>query len=110
MARLRSAPDLILRRLCRSDLAAFQAYRNDPEVARYQSWDVMSEEKALGFLSDVQHSPPLRAGHWSQIGIATLSPEQLIGDMGWFLSESEDEVELGITLECRMILKTISKC
>jgi RimJ/RimL family protein N-acetyltransferase len=30
---------LILRHFADSDLAPFLAYRNDPEVARYQAWE-----------------------------------------------------------------------
>ena len=35
---------LILRRFEDSDLTSFVAYRNDPEVARYQSWDSCDEQ------------------------------------------------------------------
>jgi hypothetical protein len=34
---------LRIRRFKDSDLAPFMAYRNDPEVARYQSWDSLDE-------------------------------------------------------------------
>jgi RimJ/RimL family protein N-acetyltransferase len=37
---------LILRRFEDSDLELFVAYRNDPEVARYQSWDSFDEREA----------------------------------------------------------------
>ena len=33
-------PRLILRRFRESDLVSFMAYRNDREVARYQSWEI----------------------------------------------------------------------
>ena len=35
---------LIARRFGPDDLAAFVAMRNDPEVARYQSWERYSED------------------------------------------------------------------
>ena len=38
---------LILRRFEDSDLIPFVAYRNDPEVARYQSWDSCDEQEAM---------------------------------------------------------------
>ena len=36
---------LNLRRFKHSDLAPFVAYRNDPEVASYQSWAPAAKEK-----------------------------------------------------------------
>jgi len=43
---------LILRHFEDSDLPAFLAYRNDPEVARYQSWD-LTESKRRGSSSGI---------------------------------------------------------
>ncbi|GHO61818.1 hypothetical protein KSC_007100 [Ktedonobacter sp. SOSP1-52] len=34
---------LLLRRFTESDLPLFMAYRNDPEIARYQGWEGISE-------------------------------------------------------------------
>ena len=36
-----------------SDLAPFMAYRNDPEVARYQSWDFCDEQEARAFIREM---------------------------------------------------------
>ena len=41
----------MLRRLGVGDLAAFQAYRLDPELGRYQGWSPMSPAEATDFLS-----------------------------------------------------------
>jgi RimJ/RimL family protein N-acetyltransferase len=41
---------LILRRCTDSDLEPFLAYRNDPEVARYQSWDSCTEREATAMI------------------------------------------------------------
>ncbi len=38
---------LRLRRFAEADLPAFIAYRNDPDVARYQSWEGISEAEAV---------------------------------------------------------------
>jgi len=40
---------LILRQFRNSDLASFMAYRNDPEVARYQSWESITRRNAEKF-------------------------------------------------------------
>jgi hypothetical protein len=39
-----------LRRFRDSDLAAFQAYRHDPEVGRWQGWTPGPDALALDFL------------------------------------------------------------
>ena len=36
---------LKIRRFEESDLAPFMAYRNDPEVARYQTWNSCDEHR-----------------------------------------------------------------
>lgn len=88
-----------LRRMTATDLDAFLAYRGDPEVARYQSWEQMSAEQAAGFLAHCGSvAPLLRPGHWVQIAIADTETDALLGDMGWHLSEDSQEVELGVTL------------
>jgi aminoglycoside 6'-N-acetyltransferase len=82
-----------------TDLAAFLAYRSDPLVARYQSWDAMDEEEARGFLAHCASITPLiRPGHWIQVAVADSRSDALLGDMGWHLSNDGGEIELGITL------------
>lgn len=98
MESIATTADMILRRLTRADLVAFQAYRNDPDIARYQGWAKMDDEAALGFLEAMEAAPLLSPGAWCQIAIARPSDDLLIGDMGWFLSSDATEVELGITL------------
>jgi RimJ/RimL family protein N-acetyltransferase len=41
---------LQLRRFAEADLPAFNAYRNDPDVARYQRWEGISEAEAVAFV------------------------------------------------------------
>lgn len=88
-----------LRRLRPSDLRAFQSYRNDPVVARFQSWEVMDDARATGFLSAVSNMEPLlQPGQWSQIAVADSGTDALIGDVGLHLSQDATEAEMGITL------------
>ncbi len=49
---------LRLRHFTDSDLPAFMAYRNDPEVARYQSWEGISEPEAHAFLQEQKMLQP----------------------------------------------------
>ncbi|MEL7090866.1 MAG: GNAT family N-acetyltransferase [Pseudomonadota bacterium] len=88
-----------IRRISPDDIDPFLAYRADPDIARYQSWEIMSRDRALGFLAFNQSVTPLiRPAEWVQIAVADTATDALIGDMGIHLSEDETEVELGITL------------
>lgn len=94
----RTSKRTILRRLGTRDLSDFQAYRSDPEVARYQGWEVMSDTEARSFLAAANEATLLRPGHWSQIGIADRSTDTLIGDVGICVATHQDEVEIGFSV------------
>ena len=94
----RSAGPVVLRRLAPSDLAAFQAYRQDAGLARYQGWVATPDEEALGFLGQMQGARLLQPGVWCQIGIAEADTDVLIGDMGLLLSSDATQAEVGFTL------------
>jgi RimJ/RimL family protein N-acetyltransferase len=87
-----------LRRLRRSDLGAFQAYRSIPELGRYQGWSAMSEAEALAFLAEMEATALFQPGRWIQLGIADPSMEVLLGDIGLCLSEDSQSAEVGFTL------------
>jgi RimJ/RimL family protein N-acetyltransferase len=44
---------LVLRRFEETDIASFVAYRNDPEVARYQSWESCTEREAAAMIEEL---------------------------------------------------------
>jgi len=87
-----------LRRLRTTDLAAFQTYRSIPELGRYQGWSAMSETEALAFLAKMGEAPLFKPGDWVQLGIAEPEADQLIGDIGIFLSADGLTSEIGFTL------------
>ena len=90
---------LILRPLERGDLSAFLAYRNDPEVARYQSWESVSEEGGRRFIEDCIAAKPGIPGQWYQVAIALRETGVLIGDMGLGIdSKDPRQGEVGYTL------------
>jgi [ribosomal protein S5]-alanine N-acetyltransferase len=60
---------LILRRFRDADLAPFVAYRNDPEVARYQSWDSFDEREARAFIREMASVQPGVPGEWFQFAV-----------------------------------------
>jgi RimJ/RimL family protein N-acetyltransferase len=94
----RTFPGGVLRRLRTSDLSAFQAYRGDPEVGRFQSWSPMSEDEAVTFLAEMNEAPLFKPGDWVQLGIAEPADDQLIGDVGIFLAADGLSGEIGFTL------------
>jgi aminoglycoside 6'-N-acetyltransferase len=89
---------VVLRRLGGLDLAAFQAYRTDAELGRYQGWSAMSDGEALAFLQGMSDVTLFRPGEWTQIGIAESETMTLIGDIGLFLAEDSRHAEIGFTL------------
>jgi RimJ/RimL family protein N-acetyltransferase len=94
----RSGETFVLRRLSTDDLAAFQSYRHDPEVGRYQGWSPVSDPEALAFLAEMHAAPLPRPGGWTQIGIADPDSQRLIGDIGVYLDLDLQYAEIGITL------------
>lgn len=94
----RLAAPALLRRLTVGDLAAFQAYRSDPAVGRYQGWAAMSDAEATAFLCEMQDAELLVPGTWSQIAIAEPTSCALVGDIGLCLARDGGEAEVGFTL------------
>jgi RimJ/RimL family protein N-acetyltransferase len=90
---------LILRHFQERDLGAFVAYRNDPEVARYQSWESISEPRAQAFIAEMARQQPGIPGQWFQIAVELKANGQLIGDCGLLvLLQDPRQAQLGITL------------
>ena len=94
----RAFPGGLLRRLRTGDLAAFQAYRSIPELGRFQGWSPMSETEALSFLAEMSEARLFTPGDWVQLGIAEGEADQLIGDIGMFVSADGLTGEIGFTL------------
>ncbi|WP_343626600.1 GNAT family N-acetyltransferase [Roseateles puraquae] len=87
-----------LRRLARTDLAAFQAYRHDPEVGRWQGWQPQTDAQATAFLDEMASCALFEPGCWTQLAIADDLTGQLIGDIGIHISDDATEAEFGFTL------------
>jgi len=90
---------LRLRHFVDSDLLAFMAYRNDPEVARYQSWESMSEPEARAFIQVQKEIQPGIPGQGFQIAIELKATGVLIGDCYFTINRLDDlQAEIGFTL------------
>ena len=90
---------LNLRRFKHSDLAPFVAYRNDPEVARYQSWGSCSEKEATALIRGLKSARPGEPGGWFQFAVESKASGALIGDCALRVDEHEPyRAEVGFTL------------
>ena len=91
---------LVLRHFTDADLEPFLAYRNDPEVYRYQGWKTPFERSmAEEFILSVKDAEPGREGQWFQAALELKSSREFIGDVGFFpRAGSHGQSYLGVTL------------
>jgi len=89
---------LLLRRLRESDIAPFLAYRNDPEVARYQDWEGCTKAEARGMIPAHERGEPFFPGEWFQFAVELKETEVLVGDLGFRISEDGMQGKVGYTL------------
>ena len=87
-----------LRVLLPTDLARFAAYRADPAIAKFQSWGPMDHAAAESFLTETAAATHFKPGGWIQLAIADERTDELLGDVGLFLSVDGAHAELGFTL------------
>jgi RimJ/RimL family protein N-acetyltransferase len=89
---------LVLRRFRPADAPVLAAYRSDPEVARYQSWDapfplLRAETAVANFIA----SDPDKPG-WFQYAVERTGDRVLIGDVAVRLHDNLKQAEIGFTL------------
>ena len=91
---------LVLRALRADDAQAMFAYRSDPEIMRYQSWEPQSIDDVRAFIASVVSlAEPYAPGTWRQLAITIRATGELIGDCGVHVPENAPEqAEFGITL------------
>jgi RimJ/RimL family protein N-acetyltransferase len=90
---------LLLRPLQLQDAEAFAAYRSDPDVARYQSWDATYSAADAGRLVAAQEGVALgREGVWLQLAAVERATGALCGDCAVHVSPDQPQTaEVGIT-------------
>jgi RimJ/RimL family protein N-acetyltransferase len=91
---------LTLRPFRSSDLEAFVAYRSDPEVARFQSWDPsFSMRDARSFLASQREAELGEPGGWFQLAIFEQQTRAVRGDCAVrVLTDKPATAEVGVTL------------
>lgn len=90
---------LNIRQLELSDLSDFHIYRSNPEITKYQGFDVMTMEQAEMFIKDNSTKPVGKPGEWVQYGIENRETRQVIGDCAIKLDKYDTRIaEIGITI------------
>ena len=91
---------LILRPFQETDLPAFAAYRSDPEVARYQSWEApYSLAQAQDYFEELKQAHPGMPGEWVAFAVERQSAPGIIGDCAFqVLSNDPLQAQIGYTL------------
>lgn len=88
---------LLLRKFTPADAPALAAYRSDPEVSRYQSWESpVSTEEAERLAATFSAGDPRDPG-WFQYAVERRDAPGLIGDVGVCRNEDGRQAELGFT-------------
>jgi RimJ/RimL family protein N-acetyltransferase len=83
-----------------ADLPAFVAYRRDPGVARFQTWEVdYSIADAERLLAELAGAGLGRVGEGVQLGLTDRADGRLVGDcFSHILAEPPGTAEIGVTL------------
>ncbi len=91
-------PLLMIEPLQQRDLAAFVEYRQDPEIARFQSWDTnYSNQQALDLVEGQIGVVFPDLDQWLQLAIRLKGNEKLVGDLA-IHNLGEAKVEIGFTI------------
>ena len=73
---------LRLRRSVPEDADAISAYRNDPDVRRYQGWGDTGPAEVRATIEEMAGRAPGEPGGWVQLTVEDRVTGQLVGDVG----------------------------
>jgi len=94
-----NTPRMHLRNLEPGDLEDFHCYRSNPEVTRYQGFDVMTMEEAKEFIETQKDKVFGIPGEWVQYGLIHRETGKLLGDCALRLDQHDPRIaEIGITI------------
>jgi RimJ/RimL family protein N-acetyltransferase len=92
-------PRLQIRNLKTTDLGDFHFYRSNPEVTKYQGFDVFTIEQAHEFIQSQLDKEFGKPGEWVQYAIENKNTGKLIGDCAIKLDQYDVRIaEIGITI------------
>lgn len=100
MVKLNISTDrLLIRELQLDDLDDFYIYRSNPQVTKYQGFDVMTKAQAEKFIQENLEKSFGEAGKWVQYAIEKKETGNVIGDCAIRLDKNDKRIaEIGITL------------
>ncbi len=87
-----------LRKFEMSDVPAFHFYRSDPDLARLQGWEMVTNDEAENFVEKMSSVTSLIKGGWVQLALGSSPSNVIIGDIGIFLEAEATEAEIGFTV------------
>ncbi len=88
---------LILRHFRSTDAPSLMAYRNDPDVARFQGWSAPDASQAAAFVAQHARQPVGLPGEWLQVALELKATGEHIGDVA-FCMDGQGQATLGYTL------------
>lgn len=90
---------LLIRNLKLSDVNDFYVYRSNPDIAKYQGFDVMTKEQSEVFIKTQIDKEFGKPGKWVQYGIENKFTKKIIGDCAIRLSKDDETIaEIGVTI------------
>lgn len=93
------AERLVIRNLRDTDLMDFYFYRSNPDITKYQGFDVYTIRQAAAFIQTQQDMAFGQAGQWVQYGLENKATGRLIGDCAIKLQQEDIRMaEIGITI------------
>lgn len=87
---------VLLRRFTAADLLPFLAYLNDPEVARYQTWEFYTDEQAAKVIAEQTDIEPGVPGKWFIFAVELKTGGELIGHVALKMLDQR-QAEIGFT-------------
>ncbi len=94
-----STKRLQIRNLKTVDIDLFLQYRSNPDVTKYQGFDVMNHEEVSSFIAEQKDKLFGKPGEWVQYGIEDISTKSLIGDCAIKLDSNDIRLAvIGITI------------
>ncbi|CAM4170571.1 GNAT family N-acetyltransferase [Deinococcus marmoris] len=91
---------VVLRHLRPQDAPAFVAYRNDPEIARFQGWTLPYALKDAEALIEKMYTRTPEQPGWTQLALVDASTGELLGDfaVNRAVPDHGAQAEIGFTL------------
>ncbi|MCV2393516.1 GNAT family N-acetyltransferase [Actinotalea sp. M2MS4P-6] len=89
-------PRLVIRSMTAEHARTLAAYRSEPEVARYQSWDApFTLAQARAFVAEVAGRDPVSPGRWVQLAVE--ADGEHVGDLAVRVDPDGEQARVGVT-------------